>query len=220
MSSDPYLPAGFQNIAAQHHASDSGFSRHYLTLYSLVMGMEAHSVFEFGAGHSTKAILGALEHSGGYLVSCDVRSLDEISQLGVGFDHTYWDRWIFLQGNSRGIVNRLSCEFGPYDLVLHDGSHDPDEVRDDLRDIVPQMRRDSLLLIHDTEHPTIEYGLAPAVEEALAGVAHSRVRLPFGYGLDVVRIEEDFGHSPVTLNWRKQKSGQRIPNSQEIFLAG
>jgi predicted O-methyltransferase YrrM len=173
-----------------------------------VLGMECKSVFEFGAGQSTKAILGALMHTGGYLVSCDLRPLDAIEPLGEGFDDTYWDRWIFLQGDSRDIASNLSCEFGPYDLVLCDGSHVPEDVIGDIRDIVPQMRRDSLMLIHDTEHPDIDYGLGPAVEEALANVAHSTVRLPVGDGLDIVRIEEDFGHGSVELDWRKRKAEQ------------
>lgn len=182
----------------------------------MVLGMECGSVFEFGAGHSTKAILAALEQTKGYLVSCDIRALDDIGPLGVGFDHTYWDRWIFLQGNSRNVVNNLSCEFGPYDLVLCDGSHIPEEVVGDILDIVPQMRRNSLMLIHDTEHPDIEYGLAAAVEEGLADVKHSRVRLPFGYGLDVVRIEEDFGFGDVELKWRKGAPQQNLRSATHL----
>ncbi len=177
-------------------------------------------MFEFGAGQSTKAILAALQPNRGYLVSCDIRSVAEIAPLGVGFDHTYWDQWIFLQGNSRDIVSNLSCEFGPYDLVLHDGSHDPAEMIGDLLDIVPQMKRDSLLLIHDTEHPDIDYGLDAAVEEGLAPFAHSRVRLPFGYGLDVVRIEEDFGHPPIELSWRKERKTEPLASAAGVELAG
>lgn len=199
------MSRNLHGIADLHHSGETGLSPHYLTLYSLVLGMECKSAFEFGAGGSTKTILNALSHTGGYLVSCDRRPLDEIHPLGEGFDHTYWDQWIFLQGPSGDISGDASCEFGPYDLVLCDGSHLPNEVADDLRNILPQMRRDGLLLMHDTEHPDIDYGLAAVVEETLADVAHSRVTLPFGYGLDIIRIEEDFGAGAVDLTWRKRK---------------
>jgi len=52
-------------IFKHHHGNYGGFCRHYLTLYSMVLGMEAKSVFEFGCGFSSKAILAALEPTGG-----------------------------------------------------------------------------------------------------------------------------------------------------------
>lgn len=35
-----------KEIIKNHHANDAGFCRHYLALYSMVLGMETKSVFE------------------------------------------------------------------------------------------------------------------------------------------------------------------------------
>ena len=49
-------------------------------LYSLILGMESENVFEFGSGFSTKCILEALKTTGGKLVSCEKRTIEEQSK--------------------------------------------------------------------------------------------------------------------------------------------
>ena len=62
-------------IVKKHHLNDTGLTRHYLTLYSIVLGMESKNVFEFGTGFSTRAMVEALKLTGGKLTSVDIRSL-------------------------------------------------------------------------------------------------------------------------------------------------
>jgi len=47
----------------------TGMSPHYPTLYSVVVGLETKTAFEFGTGFSTKTILEALDITGGKLYS-------------------------------------------------------------------------------------------------------------------------------------------------------
>ena len=62
-------------IVKKQPLNDTGLTRHYLTLYSIVLGMESTNVFEFGAGFSTQTIVEALKLTGGKLTSVDMRSL-------------------------------------------------------------------------------------------------------------------------------------------------
>jgi len=91
-----------------------------------------------------------------------------------------------------------------FDFVLHDGSHDAATVKKDIQNILPRMMRNGIILVHDTEHPTKDYGLPKAVKVALRFRKHSRVTLPYGYGLTIIRVEEDFGNGAVQIRWKKQ----------------
>lgn len=190
--------ASCQRLFEMHHAGETGFSPHYLTLYSLVLGLRAQSVFEFGAGLSTSVILAALGRTGGVLTSCDVRGKASLANVRLPREPA---AWLFLMGDSARYAADIGR--GVYDFVLHDGSHEAAVVRRDLLGIIPRIRRNGLLLVHDTEHPDNPYGLREAVNAALVGVAHEAVTLPYGYGLTVVRILQDFGHGEVPLAWRK-----------------
>ena len=68
----------FDEIVKKHHADDAGFCRHYLLLYSIVLGMETKSAFEFGAGFSSRVILKALQKTGGRLISCEMRDIESV----------------------------------------------------------------------------------------------------------------------------------------------
>lgn len=168
------------NIIKKHHGSDTGFCRHYLTLYSVILGMEAKEVFEFGAGYSSYVILEALKKTGGKLTSCDVRNI-------VIEDKD----WNFIQNDSR----YMDIE-GNFDVVLHDGSHEPLTVEEDLNKILPLMKKDSLILIHDTEH---DYGLMDVVKK----IDYPQVTLPYGYGLTIIRVLD--GKNKIELKWKKSR---------------
>ena len=74
-------------IVKKHHLNDTGLTRHYLTLYSIVLGMESKNVFEFGAGFSTQAMVEALKSTGGKLTSVDMRPLSVRSDIPFNFDN-------------------------------------------------------------------------------------------------------------------------------------
>lgn len=191
-------------VVERHHADTGGFSRHYLTLYSIALGLEAKRVFEFGAGFSTPTLLKALEKTDGHLTTCDVRSLQDTGN-DVGLVGEHKDRWTYLQGDSREKAREAK---GPFDLVLHDGSHEWRVVLRDLIAIIPRMKKNSILLVHDTEHvPT--YRLKLSVFLALLFVPHEKVTLPYGYGLTIVRILGNAHNGTVAPIWKAKKTPKK-----------
>lgn len=191
----------FAEIIKKHHANDAGFCRHYLLLYSIALGMETKSAFEFGAGFSSKVILKALEQTGGELITCDTRSVEGTGNSKADIEK-YKHNWRYVQGDSLDVVKKLKDE--TFDLILHDGSHDWETVEKERKNILPRCKKNSILLVHDTEHPTQDYQLTKSVEEALRGCRHSKTTLPYGCGLTIVRIEQDFGNGEVEIKWRKR----------------
>lgn len=197
--------APLQEILDQHHNGTGGFSRHYLTLYALALGLEAKRVFEFGAGFSTKTLLAALAKTGGHLTTCDVRPIEGTGN-GTEMAEQYKDRWVYLQGDSREKVRAVSKD--SFDLVLHDGSHEWRVVWRDLVAIIPRIKQNGILLIHDTEHvPT--YRLKLAVFLALLFVPHEKLTLPYGYGLTMVRILGNTHNGKIHTTWDKERKAKK-----------
>jgi len=189
-------------LIERHHANNAGFCRHYLTLYSIVLGMETKSAFEFGSGFSTKVILMALEKTGGKLITCDRRPLSETSIFYNKNDLEKYSDWKYLQKDSLKAVDDFKDVV--FDFVLHDGSHTLPIVKKDMENIIPRMKTGGIFLLHDTAHPTDNYNLIQAVE-SLTWCKHKFVTLPYGYGLTIVTIEEDFGNGKVEIKWAKGK---------------
>lgn len=193
-------------IVKKHHLNDTGLTRHYLTLYSIVLGMESKNVFEFGAGFSTQAMVEALKLTGGKLTSVDMRPLSVRPDIPFNFENDNDNIWSFYEGNSLDVVPTLDhseC----YDVILHDGSHTGIEVTRDLNNIAPYVKSGGLVLIHDTAH----YDLGP---EMRAGVANSDLikkykhdgsTLPYGYGLTIVKIFDNPNNDKsVEILWKKE----------------
>jgi predicted O-methyltransferase YrrM len=183
----------------RHHANNAGFCRHYLTLYSLVLGMETKSAFEFGSGFSSKVILYALKNTGGKLITCDVRPLNKMANFYGKGGMTEFPNWEYWQSKSSNIYKKLENKI--FDFVLHDGAHDIATVQEDLNNVIPRMKINSILIIHDTEHPIKNFNLLQCIKNLKQKV--SFVTLPYGYGLTIVRIEEDFGHGKIQIKWQK-----------------
>ena len=189
-----------QDIIDRHHANDAGFCRHYLSLYSIVLGMETKSAFEFGSGFSTRVILKALELTKGELITCDKRSLDETAIFYNKSDLKGYTNWKYLQKNSLLAVDDFKDKV--FDFVLHDGSHTWTTVKKDMKNIIPRMVTGGVFLLHDTTHPTANYELMKAVE-SLTWCKNKYVTLPYGYGLTIITIEEDFGNGKKEITWQK-----------------
>ena len=192
-------------IVKKHHLNDTGLTRHYLTLYSIVLGMESKNVFEFGAGFSTQVIVEALKLTNGKLTSVDMRPLFTREDIPSDFLDNNKDIWSFNEGNSLNVVPTLDhseC----YDVVLHDGSHTGTEVTQDLNNIAPYVKSGGLVLIHDTAH----YDLGPEMRQGLLNsdliknYKHDGSTLPYGYGLTIVKIFRNHNNNKsVNITWRK-----------------
>ena len=197
---DRYMLPDISRIVDAHHGSSSGFSRHYLTLYSIILGIEAKSVLEVGAGFSTQTILAALKETGGKLMTFDMRDLK-----GTGNPESlrteFANAWTYVQGDTRNTLHTI--EKMTFDVILHDGSHEWRVVLKDLRKILPHIKQNGLLLVHDTEHPA--FRLKFATRLALIGYRHEIVTLPYGYGLTIVRILGNKRNGSVRTTWEKNR---------------
>jgi len=88
---------------------------------------------------------------------------------------------------------------------LHDGSHEQEIVEQDLRNIIPKIKKNGILLIHDTLHPGKFKVDFDQCEKVIKDIDHEFVTFPFGYGLTVIKVKEDFGNGEVLIQWRKRK---------------
>jgi len=193
-------------IVKKHHLNDTGLTRHYLTLYSIILGMESKNVFEFGAGFSTQSMIEALKLTGGKLTSVDMRTVESRTDFPFNFENDNKDIWSFHNGNSLDVVPTLDhnkC----YDVVLHDGSHTGPDVTKDLDNIVPYVKTGGLVLIHDTTH----YDLGPEMRQGVANsklikeYKHDGSTLPYGYGLTIIRLlDNPHNNERVKILWRKE----------------
>jgi len=171
-----------------------GFALHYPLLFSIVYGLETKNAFEFGAGLSTRVILEALDVSGGKLISCSLKSKDEI--LGGRIkDHLRWTHFHM----KSDALDMKQIEGSRFDFVLHDGSHRGDVLKRDLRKIVPLIKQYGILLIHDTHHSKVGERMRQGLLSGLEGVKHSKVTLPYGYGLTIVKVDGNESNGQVDI---------------------
>jgi len=193
-------------IVKKHHLNDTGLTRHYLTLYSIVLGMESKNVFEFGTGFSTQAMVEALKLTGGKLTSVDMRPLSVRPDVPFNFESDNENIWSFHNGNSLDIVPTLDhseC----YDVVLHDGSHTGTEVTLDLNNIAPYVKTGGLVLIHDTAHYDLGAEMRSGVvnSDLIKKYKHDGSTLPYGYGLTMIRIlANPHNDKTIDIQWRKE----------------
>src|SRR5207245_633010 len=97
--------------------------------------------------------------------------------------------------------------------VLHDGSHEPDQVRDDIVGILPRLKRFGVLLVHDVEQFELGSGMRKALMEGIrdTGFNVSLTSLPYSDGLAIVRMESDTGRGQVSSGWHKGSTRPAIP---------
>src|SRR6516165_8996426 len=112
-------------------ATESSLNKHYWTLFSVAYGLQAQSVFEFGAGASSAVLLAALELTGGRLISCDTEPLDSLcARIPHLREAAQYTRWTFRNVPSSQALRDLGPE--AFELVLHDGSHEAEQVEEDI----------------------------------------------------------------------------------------
>jgi predicted O-methyltransferase YrrM len=116
---------------------------HCLLIASLVASMKAKDVLETGvrAGHSTRAILSALEKAGGNLISVDLEIPKDIDEFIIT------DRWEFVQGDAIWALNNAIT--GRFDLIILDDWHDGKHVAKELEICKKLVKPNHLILVHD-----------------------------------------------------------------------
>jgi predicted O-methyltransferase YrrM len=195
-------------------ATESSLNKHYWTLFSIAYGLQAQLVFEFGAGGSSAVLLTALELTGGRLISCDTEPLESLCRRMPHLrDSADCGRWTFRNMGSSQALRELGTE--AFELVLHDGSHEADQVEEDVAGALPRLKRYGILLVHDVEQfalgPQVRRGLAAGVRRS--GLRVSMTSLPYSDGLAIVRMEDDTGHGQVESRWCKSTTRPAVASS-------
>jgi predicted O-methyltransferase YrrM len=208
-------------------AHRTGLAPYYPLLYSLVIGMGAQRVFEFGMGESSAVLLSALEQTHGHLVSCSPDSsisklLGEgvsVSEMIKAGKNNAWTIWPML---SQEALTKLG-PFDIFDLVLHDGSHSAAVVTADLLGIMLRMKDGGLILVHDVLHSYVGEAMRRGVSDALTWREGARIELvsnamlnlvfkdvtlPGAFGLQIIQVTGT-GHGPVSIGPDKPSSPHR-----------
>ena len=170
---------------------ERGFAPHYDLLFSFLVGLDAKSVLEFGTGGTTHVILYTLRSlTNGRLYSISTESKEAVERGSLVL-FPGWEHWT---GNSE-LCRTQAIEAGaPFDLVVHDGSHTCEVASLDLTAALRATWQYGLVLVHDTEHSQHGFAMRAAIEIAIGtakqdGVRVSKVTLPWGFGLTILRIE-------------------------------
>jgi predicted O-methyltransferase YrrM len=195
-------------------AHRTGLAPYYPLLYSLVIGMGAKDVFEFGTGESTVILFDAVRQTGGRLLWC---SPDPVPEQGGGPVRDTSLAWRVALMRPHFHFNCTSAEAlaqlkdeDAFDLVLHDGSHSAEVITADLLGILPRVRDGGLVLIHDVLHSYVgeqmRAGVGHALRHELGFVRVDTVTLPFAFGLQILQVSAPHGNTPVSIGPDKPSS--------------
>tara|TARA_Y100000310_G_scaffold161855_2_gene161787 strand:- start:289 stop:837 length:549 start_codon:yes stop_codon:yes gene_type:complete len=114
-----------------------------LLLYSLVLGLNAQLIYEWGIGQSTKTFLEALKHTEGYLVSCDWNTEHSWGLEIEGLPNWTWHK-CSVEEFRKQIDDSLA------DIIYVDGFHSYTAVSWEVRAFWPFLKDDGLMILHDT----------------------------------------------------------------------
>ncbi len=176
-----YQPLAREELFRRFHTSDSS-SKHLLVIYSIVVGVNAKIIADFGLGQTTGAIRAAAALTGGTVYTCD---FDKRRFAPLLAEQT--DTWKLSLETSSSFIPKIPA---PIDFVMHDGAHDYLNVRRDLEALLPKMRRFGIVCVHDTQQPDLSRDMLSAIKDATGDFAVSITNFPFSAGLAVIRIEE------------------------------
>ena len=193
-------PFSWRELLEEYEREHDSISKHLLTIYSIIVGLNAQRVVEIGVGGTTRTIRAALARTGGELYSCDV---DRARWESIVRDNRD-PRFQLRLEDSRRFIPSLH---GPFDFVLHDGAHDFWQVAWDLEHLWPLVRQFGIIGVHDTQHNRLGHDMQRALTKGFRGCAVSWTHLPYSYGLTIVRIEREQPYEPVEGHWNKAGGG-------------
>lgn len=176
-------------------------NKHLLTLFSLVVGLNAQRVVDIGAGSTTRAIKAGLEITQGELFSCDINK-EKYKHL---LNDQHEKRYHFSACNSKEFIKSLR---GPFDFVLHDGAHDYKQVLWDLDNLLPLVRQYGIICVHDTQNSLCGDEMLRALQDAFYGSSVTWTHLPYCYGLTIIRVEGEQPYAPLETPWVNKKHAQ------------
>lgn len=168
---------------------DNSTSKHLLILYSLVVGLRAKTIVDFGLGETTGALRTAALQTGGIVHTCDFDKRRFQHILSEQDEH--WK--LYLESSS----SFLSKAPEPIDFVMHDGAHDYFNAKRDLVGLIPKMRQFGIICVHDTQQPDLYRDMLAAIRDATSTFSVSVTNLPFSAGMAIIRVESSV-HPAIT----------------------
>lgn len=164
--------------------SDPTLPAYRALLSAIVLGVGAQLVYEIGVrdGHSTRAILEALDETGGELLSCDTGNYGDAIQ-----DEKLRHRWLFIRSNAKHFISLL---YKLADIIYIDGSHEYADVRADVIGMWPLLKVGGVMILHDT----LAYPGGPG--RVLTWLQHKgieAINLPFKNGFGLIHKTQERG---------------------------
>lgn len=159
---------------------NSDLGRHLETLHYLALGIGARQVIELGVrdGCSTRALLAAVEITGGRVWSCD--TADNGATLA---DIRLHPQWTFLVGDD---IEAAPLAPEVCDLLFIDTSHMADHTAAELATYGPRVTGGGVIVLHDADpHPEWDV-IGPAWRYAHA-TGKTLTYMPGDWGLAVIR---------------------------------
>jgi hypothetical protein len=141
------------------------------------------------------SIRAAAALTGGTEYSCDYAS-DRLAHLV----DLQTDTWKFFLGSSTDYFTWMPQSVA-FDFCMHDAAHRYEPVLNDLRQIIPYMKRFGIVCIHDTQQLELGREMSQAVLDAAKEFPVRHVTLPYGCGLSIIRVEES-ANAPVEVAGR------------------
>lgn len=183
-----------EELWAEFEKERGSANKHLLTLYSLIVGVNAKRILDLGIGSTTRAVRSAAQFTKGKVYSCD---FDRKRFLPLLEQQT--DDWHLELCGSSEFLSRME---GPFDFAFHDAAHDYWQTKTDLKLILPKMRQFSLICIHDTQCEEAGPPMLKALHEVADEFPVTFTHLPYSQGLTILRVEESsYSHSPPP--WHK-----------------
>lgn len=160
-------------------------SKHLLTLYSIVKGLNAKTIIEIGFGRSTFVLARAVHENGGTLITCDANNfsylLNDEERKVVKFIHgdasKVWD------------ICETGIDFAFLDFFSITSLNENYSFRH-ITNCVEKMKQNAVLAVHDSmdDRYNLKKVLHSIREEfEKKGVFIELVNLPFNYGLCLIR---------------------------------
>jgi len=165
-------------------------SKHLLTLYSLVRGLNARKVIEIGFGRSTPVLARAASENNGRLLSCD---WDDFSYLLTEKEKEVVD---FVFGEAELVWGRdEGYDFAFLDYFSKPGKKIPYLI-EEVEKCIKRMKKNGVIVIHDVFMD--KYRIGTAMEEIVKGRDELEYSvIPFNYGLGILRCKSDSTYGTV-----------------------
>lgn len=133
-----------------------------VAIYSLVFGLQPQRSLEIGSfrGGSTAIIHAALSDTGKGHLWC----VDPDPKIDPELWAHLSDRCRMFQGFSPHVLKAVAADAGgAFDFAFIDGNHAYEDLREDIRGVLPLMSDGAHLLFHDALHDSVRRAIADAV---------------------------------------------------------